>query len=310
MKATLHSTAFLVFMALGTAVIAQDAMTVSEFFEYRDYDFDSVEIEAETITPGLYVLSGRGGNVVASIGEQGVLIVDDQYPALAPKIIAAIRDLGGHDVDFVINTHWHFDHTMANPTFSEAGAWVVSHTNSRRMMTDSQVINLVSYAVEQPKSPPEGLPVITYDDRMQLHFNDEQIDLLHFGAAHTTGDTAVIFRRHNAVHMGDVFFSRSYPFIDVDNGGSLDGVILFCETVLNEIAEDTVVIPGHGRLATYADLKGYTEMLRTIRDRIATLIADGATLDEVIAANPTAEWDADWRNSIRLLDRVYADLTR
>jgi glyoxylase-like metal-dependent hydrolase (beta-lactamase superfamily II) len=310
MKATLQSTSFLVFIALGTAVIAQDAMTIPEFFEYRDIDFESIEIETETITPGLYVLFGSGGNVVASIGEQGVLIVDDQYPALAPKIIAAIRNLGGHDVDFVINTHWHFDHTMANSTFSEAGAWVVSHANSRRMMTDSQVVNLVSYAVEQPKSPPEGLPVITYGDRMQLHFNDEQIDLLHFGAAHTTGDTAVIFRRHNAVHMGDIFFSRSYPFIDADNGGSLDGVILFCEAVLNEIADDTVVIPGHGRLATYADLKGYTEMLRTIRDRIAALIADGATLDEVIAAKPTAEWDADWRNPIRLLNRAYADLTR
>ncbi len=310
MNVTLQSTSFLVFIALGTAVIAQDAMTIPEFFEYRDIDFESIEIETETITPGLYVLFGSGGNVVASIGEQGVLIVDDQYPALAPKIIAAIRNLGGHDVDFVINTHWHFDHTMANSTFSEAGAWVVSHANSRRMMTDSQVINLVAYAVEQPKSPPEGLPVITYGDRMQLHFNNEQIHLLHFGAAHTTGDTAVIFRRHNAVHMGDVFWSRSYPFVDADNGGSLDGVILFCEAVLNEITDDTVVIPGHGPLATYADLKGYTEMLRTIRDRIAALIADGATLDEVIAAKPTAEWDAVWRNPIRLLDRAYADLTR
>ena len=310
MKATTQIISFLLITALGSTAKAQDAMTIPEFFEHRGIDFDSIEIEAEVITPGLYFLSGSGGNVVASIGEQGVLIVDDQYPALAPKIRSVIRDLGGGDVDFVINTHWHFDHTMANSTFSDSGAWIASHANSRQMMTQNQVVNMVAFVLEQPKAPIEGLPIITYDDRMQIHFNDEKIDLMHFDVAHTAGDTAVIFRRHNAVHMGDVFMSRSFPFVDVDNGGSLDGLIQFCEAVLGEINENTVVIPGHGTLSTYADLEGYIAMLKTIWNRIGKLVADGATMDEVIAANLTADWDADWRNSERLIDRAYAELTR
>ena len=238
------------------------------------------------------------------------LVVDDQFPAMVPKIKAAIRGLGGGEADFVVNTHWHGDHTHGNPIFGEGGSWIVSHANSRRMMTDSQLINLVAEIVEQPASPPEGLPVITYEDRMQFHFNGEQIDLLHFGPAHTTGDAAVMFRGHDVVHMGDVFNSAGYPFIDADNGGGLNGMILFCEAVLKEIGEDTVVIPGHGPVVKYADLEDYVSMLKIIRDRIAALIADGATLDEVIAARPTAEWDGIKGDPTRLLDRAFASLTR
>ena len=145
---------------------------------------------------------------------------------------------------------------------------------------------------------------------MQFHFNGEQIDLLHFGPAHTTGDAAVVFRGQNAVHMGDVFNSGGYPFIDADNGGGLDGVILFCEAVLQEIEEDTIVIPGHGPVATYSDLAEYVVMLSTIRTRVVELIGQGATLDEVIAARPTAEWDEIKGDPVRLLDRAFASLTR
>ena len=145
---------------------------------------------------------------------------------------------------------------------------------------------------------------------MQFHFNGEQIDLLHFGPAHTTGDAAVMFRGRNAVHMGDVFNNAGYPFIDADNGGDLDGIIRFCEAVLDEIREDTVVIPGHGPIANYSELQEYVLMLRTIRERLAALIASGATLDQVIAAKPTAEWDGVKGDPIRLLDRAFASLTR
>jgi len=164
--------------------------------------------------------------------------------------------------------------------------------------------------VEQVPSPPDALPAITYDDRMQFHFNGERIDLMYFGSAHTTGDTAVILRGRNVAHLGDVFNTGGYPFIDADNGGDIDGVILFCEGVLREIDENTIVVPGHGPIGTQADLAAYVSMLRTIRERVAMLIADGATLEEVIAANPTAEWDAVRGDPVRLLDRAYASLTR
>ena len=297
-----------VFVCMNTH--AQDRVSADSFMEAIGVDLDTLELKVETVAPGLHVMFGAGGNVAASIGEQGVLVVDDQFPAMVPKINATIRELGGSDVDFVINTHWHFDHTNGNPLLGKGGSWIVSHSNSRRMMTDNQLINLVGRHVDQMPSSPEGLPVITYDDRMQFHFNGEQIDLLHFGPAHTTGDAAIMFRGKNAVHMGDVFNNSGYPFIDADNGGDLDGVILFCESVLKEIGENTIVIPGHGPVAKYADLEEYVSMLRIIRQRIAGLIAKGATLNEVIAAQPTAEWDDVKGSPIQLLDRAYASMMR
>ena len=310
MKAFLRAISFCGYMVVGVGAHAQDTVTGSEFFQSLGVDFDTAELRTETVSPGLHVLFGAGGNVAVSIGDQGVLVVDDKFPAVVPKIRAAISELGGGSVDFVINTHWHFDHTDGNPLFGRDGSWIVSQINSRRMMTDDQLINLVSAIVEQPPSPSDGLPVITYENRMQFHFNGEQIDLLHFGPAHTTGDAAVVFRGQNAVHMGDVFNSGGYPFIDADNGGGLDGVILFCEAVLQEIEEDTIVIPGHGPVATYSDLAEYVVMLSTIRTRVVELIGQGATLDEVIAARPTAEWDEIKGDPVRLLDRAFASLTR
>ncbi len=289
---------------------AQNPLSPNQLMQSRGIDFATSEITVETVAPGLHVLFGVGGNVAVSIGDQGVLVVDDQYPAMVPKIRAAIRELGGREVDFVVNTHWHFDHTDGNPLLGSAGSLIVSQVNSRLMMTERQLINLTVDVVAQPPSPPEGLPVITYDDRMQIHFNGEQIDLLHFGPAHTTGDGAVVFRGRNVAHMGDVFNTGGYPFIDADNGGDLDGIILFCEAILREINEDTVVIPGHGPVGTYADLTQYVSMLRTVRERVAALIAMGADMDDVIAAKPTAEWDSVKGDPIRLLDRAFVSMTR
>ena len=310
MRALLRATNFCCCVLFGVAAQAQDTVNAVEAFERFGVDVDTTEIRIETVAPGLHVLFGAGGNVVVSIGDQGVLIVDDQFPAMVPRIRAAIQELSGGDVDFVINTHWHFDHADGNPLLGKGGSWIVSQVNSRRMMTESQLINLVDVIVDQPPYPAEGLPVITFEDRMQFHFNGEQIDLLHFGPAHTTGDAAVVFRGHNVVHMGDTFFHKGYPFIDADNGGDLDGLIVFCEAVLKEIVEDTVVIPGHGPVAKYADLAEYVSMLGTIRKRIAALIAEGATLDEVIAAKPTAEWDEVNGDPSLLLDRAFASMTR
>lgn len=308
MRISTSLTVMLTSLLAGICAHAQDVVSTDEAIKRFGMDLDTAEIRVETIAPGLHAFFGAGGNLVVSIGRQGVLLVDDQLPAMVPRIEAAIRQLGGAGVDFVVNTHWHFDHAGGNLVLSENGAWIISQTNSHRMLLEDQRINLVSMVVDQPAYPADALPVVTYDDRMSFHFNEETIDLLHFGSAHTTGDTAVVFRGRKAVHMGDVFNSR-YPFIDADSGGTIDGVIRFCEGVLNEIDDEFKVIPGHGVVSSYADLAEYTAMLKTIRDRIVKLIRDGATLEEIIAANPTSEWDEKRGNPALLLNRAYAGLS-
>ena len=255
------------------------------------------------------MLFGVGGNIALSIGANGVLIVDDQFPPMVPKYKATIGELGGGKIDFVINTHWHFDHADGNQTLGPEGTWIVAQENSREMMMKSNVINLVSSKREQPAFGPTALPVTTYDASMRFYFNGERIDLMHFGPAHTTGDTAVIFRGHNIVHMGDVYISSGYPFVDADNGGSLNGVIEFCEGVLKELDEGTIVVPGHGPVARYQDLVDYVAMLTTIRDRVQALVRSGATLQQVVAARPTSEWDEKQGDPANFLNRAYASLS-
>jgi cyclase len=190
------------------------------------------------------------------------------------------------------------------------GTWLVAHETSRQMMTRSNVINLVSQKRDQPAYAETALPVLTYDDTMRFHFNGERIDLMHFGPAHTTGDTAVIFRGHKSVHLGDVYNNAGYPFIDADNGGSLSGVIEFCSKVLGEIDETYTVVPGHGPVADARTLAEYVAMLTTIRDRMNALIASGATLEQVVAARPTSEWDERKGSPDNFLNRAYLSLTR
>ncbi len=273
-------------------------------------DMSKVEIITEKVADNLHVLFGLGGNIAVSTGKDGVLIVDDQFPQLMPKIKSAIAELkAGDDVDFAINTHWHFDHAEGNLTLGPAGTWVVAHENSREMMKEDHIINLVGASYDQKAYPEEAWPNITYDDDMSFHLNGESVDLYHFGPAHTTGDTAVVFRGSNAVHMGDVFNNAGYPFIDAGNGGTLDGVIHFCSDVLNVIDKDTVVIPGHGPIADYEKLREYVAMLSTIRDRMVTLINEGASLDDIYKADVTKEWDKAMGDNSGFINRSYMSLT-
>ena len=272
------------------------------------WDFNS-KITVEKITDDLYVLFGVGGNIGVSVGEDGVFIVDDQFPRLMPKIKAAIADLGGVNIDFAVTTHWHFDHAEGNLSLGPEGTWLVAHENSREMMKIDRIINLVQFAYEQKAYPESAWPDITYSDDMSFHLNGEQIDLYHFGPAHTTGDTAVIFRGSNAVHLGDVYNNSGYPFIDADNGGSIDGVIHFCTETLNRIDQDTVVIPGHGPVSDYQGLSDYINMLTVVRDRIVTMIKAGNSLEEIMAAKPTAEYDEKMDDPTRLITRAYVSLT-
>jgi cyclase len=267
-------------------------------------------IRAEKLAENFHVLFGVGGNILVSIGANGVLIVDAQYPQMVPKYRAAIGELGGGVVNFAINTHWHFDHADGNQVLGPEGTWLVAHENSRAMLTRNNVVNGVTRTLEQPAYPETALPVVTYDDRMRFHFNGERIDLMHFGPAHTTGDSAVIFRGHKTVHMGDVFNNSGYPFIDADNGGSLSGIIEFCSRVLAEIDESYLVVPGHGPVADGKALADYVAMLTTIRDRMDALIGSGATLEQVAAARLTAEWDEGQGDPASFVDRAYTSLVR
>ena len=307
LMAVILTTAF-----LASSAAADEAhSTRDELLEQFGWNLATAEIKTQKLGKGLYVLFGIGGNIGVSIGENGTLIVDDQFPELMPKIEAAIAKIGGTNVDFAINTHWHFDHADGNLAFGPGGTWLVSQANSRDMMLAPHIINLSVAKYRQQAYPSNARPVITFDDRMSFHFNGERIDLIHSGPAHTTGDAAVIFREHNAVHMGDVFNNTGYPFIDADNGGEIDGMIDFCETVLAELKPGAIVIPGHGEVTDDDALRRYIEMLKTVRGRISEMIAKGMSVEEVIAAKPTADLDDDFgdvANSLGFVDRVYTSL--
>ena len=286
-----------------------DPVGLDQLLQAFGWDMNTAKITVQSINDNFHVLFGLGGNIAVSVGDDGVLIVDDQFPQLMPQIKTAIKNLGGEGVDFAINTHWHFDHAEGNLSLGPEGTWLVSQANSRQMMQQDHIINLVVLSYEQKAYPESAWPNITYDDTMQFHFNGEQIDLLHFGPAHTTGDTAIIFRKTNAVHLGDVYNNSGYPFIDAGNGGTLDGVINFCSETLDVIDEDTVVIPGHGPITDYKALAEYIKMLTTIRGRMLALIEKGATLEEVYAAKVTSEWDEKNGDNTGFINRAYMSLT-
>lgn len=291
----------------------EEELSLSELLARFGWDFDATPITTEKVGDGLYVLFGVGGNIAASVGEQGVLIVDNMFPEMIPKVEAAIKEVGGDGIDFAVNTHWHFDHAEGNLAVGPAGTWIVAHEQSAQMMATANPINLVITKYQQQAYPPDARPVITYDDRMRFHFNGGAIDLIHAGPAHTAGDTAVIFREHNAVHFGDVFNNAGYPFIDVDSGGGVNGMIRFCETILAEIGDDGIVIPGHGPVTDAAALKAYIEMLRTVRERVLAMMNEGKSLLEIVAAAPTGEFDETYgpeMQSLGFVDRVYTSLKR
>lgn len=275
------------------------------------WDVDAAEITTEQVADGLYVLFGLGGNIAVSVGADGVLIVDDQLPELADRIKAAIKGVGGGDIDYIVNTHWHFDHADGNLALGPEGATIVAHSNARSDMAEGGMIDMVIARYQQPPYPADALPELTFKHDMALHFNGGEIELMHFSPAHTNGDVAVFFRQQNAVHMGDVFNNSGYPFVDIGSGGDVDGMIRFCEQTLEAIDEDTIVIPGHGPVTNYETLASYVSMVRTVRDRVQTMIDAGMSLEEVSAAKPTADFDAAHgpeAASLGFVNRVYTDL--
>jgi cyclase len=255
-------------------------------------NFDTVQVRTERVADGLYMLQARGGNIGLSVGADGAFLVDDQYAPLTPKILAAIRAITDQPVRFVLNTHWHGDHTGGNENLGRTGTIIVAHHNVRRRMSARHVNEF--FKSETPASPAGALPVVTFNDSVTFHLNGEEIRAHHVRAAHTDGDAIVRFSRLNVIHMGDVFFLTGYPLVDFTSGGSIDGTIAAVASVLASIDDRTRVIPGHGPLSDRAGLRRYHDMLVTVRNRIRDRKRAGASLPQVVAAKPTAEFDAEW----------------
>ncbi len=257
----------------------------------QQQDFSKVEIKAEKVADGVYLLTGAGGNIGLSVGRDGAFLVDDQFAPLTEKILAAVKAVTPEPVRFVVNTHLHGDHVGGNENMAKAGAVLVAHENVRKRLSAEQTNAL---GRKTPASPEDALPVLTFADALTFHWNGDEIRVTHVPPAHTDGDSVVRFVKADVVHMGDLFFNGTYPFIDTGDGGRVDGVITAADQVLAASGEKTRIIPGHGALATRADLQAYRDTLATLRDRIAKLKAAGRSRDEAIAAKPTADHDAKW----------------
>ena len=255
-------------------------------------DLEKVQIQTVPVAPGLAMLIGQGGNIAVSTGADGPVLVDDQFAPLIPKIEAAVRALQDAPIRFVINTHWHFDHTGGNEPLGKTGALIVAHHNVRQRMSTKQF--MAAMQREVPPSPPAALPVVTFGEGVTLHWNGEQIEVQHVDPAHTDGDSLVWFRRANAVHTGDTFVNGTYPFVDTSSGGAFEGLIASGRRVLAGCEANTKIIPGHGPLATPADLRAFVEMLETVRKRVGAARAAGTKLEAFLASKPLADLDAKW----------------
>jgi glyoxylase-like metal-dependent hydrolase (beta-lactamase superfamily II) len=255
-------------------------------------DYSKVEIKTTKLTDTLYMLEGAGGNMGLSVGEDAVFLIDDQYAPLTPKIEAAVAKLTARPVRFVLNTHWHGDHTGGNENLGKAGAVIVAHENVRKRMSTDQMIAFMN--MKTKADPKIALPMITFASDLTFHLNGDEVRAVHAPHAHTDGDAVIWFTKNNVVHMGDLFFNRMYPFIDSDTGGSADGVVAGVDKALARADDATRVIPGHGPLGNKADLKAYRDMLATIAGRVREQKQQGKKLEEVIAAKPTAEFDEAW----------------
>ena len=275
-------------------------------------DFSKVEIQTEKLADTVYMMTGAGGNLGLSVGEDAVFVIDDQFAPLTPKIQAAIAKLSAKPVKFVVNTHWHFDHVGGNENLGTAGALIVAHENVRKRMSVESFIEF--FGMKTKPEPAVALPVVTFTRDVAFHLNGDEIFAHHVPRAHTDGDAIVQFKRSNVIHMGDTFFNKLYPFIDTSSGGTVEGVIAAVDRVLQVTSEHTKIIPGHGPLATRADLQTYRNMLATISGRIGEQLRAGRTLEQVAASKPTAEFDAVWGNGFlkpdKFIEMLYQNLQK
>lgn len=300
-------------IALIAALVLVPCSTLAQ----QPQDFSKVEIKVTKVSGNVYMLEGAGGNIAASLGDDGILMVDTEYAPLAAKIQAALKGIGITDkpVRFVVNTHYHGDHSNGNAAFAAAGATILANENLRKRLEEGSSIGNGpggSINIKQAPQPKEALPVITYDDGVNIFLNGEEIEVRHMPAAHTDGDSVVFFATNKVLHMGDIFVRYGFPFIDVNGGGSIQGMIAACDKALAEFPPDTKVIPGHGALATMDDLRTYDQMLKDTTAAVQKALDDHETPAQMKDENILAPWQklsGNFVNSDAFLDEIYNSLT-
>jgi cyclase len=289
-------------------LLALCLMSVSPFVATaQNNNFDKVEIKVHPVAGSVYMLEGAGGNIGVSVGEDGIVIVDDQFAPLAPKIKAALKGLSDKPVRFVINTHWHGDHVGGNAQFGTESTIIAQENVRERMKAGTNIPNR-----EVKPYPKEALPIITFNDRASVHLNGEDIKAIHFAAGHTDGDSVIYFTKSNVIHMGDDFVTYGFPFVDLQSGGSVQGMIDAVDKVIATAPPNAKIIPGHGALATVADMKPYVQMLRETRDKVAAGVKQGKTVDQLKQEKVLAgyeKWSGDFISTDKWIETIYHDLT-
>lgn len=255
-------------------------------------DWDKIEFQAEELAPALWMVHGAGGNHVLAAAPDGAVLVDADYAEMGDKLLATVQELAGEVPLRVIDTHWHFDHVGGNQTLREAGAFVIAHQNVRNRMIAGQHLAVIDETI--PPAADTALPDLTFTSSLTMHLGEQMVTVFHVPSAHTNGDAVVTFQPANVIHTGDVVFYCGYPFIDLNAGGTIDGVILAVKTILGLCDENTKIVPGHGPATDRAGLETYLGLLQGFRGAVAKAKADGMSLDEVLASTVTAELDAEW----------------
>ncbi len=274
----------------------------------QDRDFSKVEVKAIPVAGKIHMLEGAGGNIGVSVGSDGLLIVDDQFAPLADKIRAALKGLSQGKLAFVLNTHWHGDHTGGNEAFGRE-ATIIAHDNVRKRLSTEQIV----FGEKYPPSPAHALPVVTYGESLSVHFNGEEIRVIHFPHGHTDGDSVIFFTGSNVVHMGDDFFTGRFPFVDLASGGSVTGLSANIEKILGDLPNDVKIIPGHGPLSTKADLQAYLGMLKETTAHVRQSIDAGKDLKAIVAEglpDKWKEWGSGFVKTEMWLGIIHEDLTK
>jgi cyclase len=283
----------------------------------QEQDFSKVQIKATKVSGNIYMLEGAGGNIAASIGEDGIVIVDDQFAPLTDKIQASLKSLGITDkpVRFVINTHYHGDHTGGNAPFANSGSTVIAQDNVRKRMASGGTAGTgPGGTIHMENKPAEkaALPIITFEHDVTVHLNGEDIRALHFPAGHTDGDSIIFFPKNNVVHMGDDFVRYGFPFIDVSSGGSVQGMIAAMEKATAQLPADVKVIPGHGALSNLDDVRDFTKMLKETSAVVQKALDEHKSLaqmkqDKIL--EPWKKWSGDFVNANAFIETLYNSLT-
>ncbi len=271
-------------------------------------NWSRVEIRVERVAPGVAVLFGAGGNIGLSYGDDGNVLIDDQYAPLTERILAAVRTVDPDPIRFVVNTHWHGDHTGGNENVGRTGAVIVAHDNVRRRMSVGQMLRGTQVA----PAAPAALPVVTFSDDVTFHLNGDEVRVHHVEHAHTDGDALVHWSRANVLHMGDTYFNGMLPFIDLESGGSIHGLLAAVDEALGIADERTVIIPGHGPIASRANLQSYRDMLESLRAQVAAAMRAGRSLDEIKAMRLADRFgrDTDFISPDAFIESVYRSLSQ